>query len=134
VSRRSRSPWTGPPARYTPFDEPRVVKVVTARKDLVQSVTLVGAVTSNSAQPHTSSLPMQARTGAHTRLPRHDQRHPHRTVARRDDQCPDDQGRVTIDFNRAVNSRSRSLTSAPVRPDPGQPAAIAVIAGEKSPR
>jgi len=124
------------PARYTPFDEPRVVKVVTARKDLVQSVTLVGAVTlelgsaayelaANAGKDAALTLAFHDTTnGIHTA--------PWRAVTT---SAPDDQGRVTIDFNRAVNFPF-AFTDFGTCPAPiqGNRLPIAVIAGEKSPR
>jgi uncharacterized protein (DUF1684 family) len=124
------------PGRYTPFDEPRVVKVATAREDLVQSVTLVGTVTFDIGS---AAFELAANTGKDGALTFafHDTTNDIQTASWRavTTSVPDDQGRVTIDFNRAVNFPF-AFTDFGTCPAPIQAnrLPIAVIAGEKSPR
>jgi uncharacterized protein len=124
------------PGRYAPFDQPRVVEVATAREDLVQSVTLVGTVTLELGSATYELAANAGKEGALT-LAFHDttngiQTAPWRAVTT---SVPDDQGRVTIDFNRAVNFPF-VFTDFGTCPAPigGNRLPIAVTAGEKSPR
>jgi uncharacterized protein len=122
--------------RYAPLDEPRIVEVATAREDLVQSVTLVGTVTLELGSATCDLAASAGKDGALT-LAFHDptngvQTAPWRAVTT---SVPEDRGRVTIDFNRAVNFPF-AFTDFGTCPAPfeGNRLPVAVTAGEKSPR
>jgi uncharacterized protein (DUF1684 family) len=122
--------------RYTPFDEPWVVEVSTAREDLLQSVTLVGTVTlelgSTAYELAANSGKDEALTLAFRDMTNGTETAPWRAVTT---SVPDEEGRVTIDFNRVVNFpfafSSFGTCPAPIE---GNRLPIAVTAGEKSPR
>jgi uncharacterized protein (DUF1684 family) len=124
------------PGRYTPFDDPWVVQVATARQDLLQSATILGTVTIEFGATAYELAASTGKDGALTLAFRDTtngiETAPWRAVA---SSVPDQEGRVTIDFNRAVNFpfafSSFGTCPAPVE---GNRLPIAVAAGEKLPR
>jgi uncharacterized protein (DUF1684 family) len=110
--------------------------VATARKDLAQSVTLVGTVTLEVRSVAYELAASAGRGGALTLAFRDTtngtETAPWRAVIT---SVPDEEGWVTIDFNRAVNYpfvfTSFGTCPAPVK---GNRLPIAVTAGERSPR
>lgn len=121
--------------RFEAFGEPRTIQVSTARDDLVQSVTGVGAVT---VDLHGQPVTLVATTGAAGTLniAFHDETNggttaPWRTVGTT---VPDADGRVEIDFNRATNFpfAFSDYGTCPA-PPAGNTLPAAVTAGERAP-
>lgn len=121
--------------RFTPFTEPAVITVETARPDLRQQVTAVGTVEvlldgklhvlTATAGPR-GRLNLAFTDPTNSRLTA-----PWRVVST--DQ-PDDNGSVVVDFNRAVNLpfAFSEFGTCPA-PVPGNHLPIAVNAGERAP-
>ena len=121
--------------RFEPFTEPQIIQVDSARDDLVQYVTGVGTVTVGIAG--TSAKLIATAGGAGTlNIAFHDTTNgnttaPWRTVATT---VPDADGRVTIDFNRAVNFPfAFSDHGTCPAPPAGNTLPVAVAAGEQAP-
>ncbi|MET3806265.1 uncharacterized protein (DUF1684 family) [Nakamurella sp. UYEF19] len=120
---------------FEPFDAPRQIEVSTARDDLVQSITGVGTVTI-VLQGQSVELTVTAGGAGSLNVPFHDGTNGETTARWRAvaTTAPDADGRVTIDFNRAINFPfSFSDFGTCPAPPAGNVVPIAVTAGELAP-
>lgn len=121
--------------RFEPFPQPRTIQVQTARDDLVQSVTGVGTVTLDIAGT-TVTLVATAGAAGTLNIAFHDGTNgagtaPWRSVGTT---APDADGRVRVDFNRAVNFpfAFSDYGTCPAPPE-GNSLPVPVTAGEQAP-
>ncbi|SDO92955.1 hypothetical protein SAMN04515671_2388 [Nakamurella panacisegetis] len=120
---------------FDPFTEPRTIRVSTARADLVQDVVGVGTVT---IRPGGAPVTLIATAGAGGTLniPFHDLTNGAITASWRTvtTAAPDSDGRVQVDFNRAVNFpfAFSDFGTCPA-PPAGNALSLAVTAGERKP-
>lgn len=120
--------------RFEPF-QPRTIQVRTARDDLVQSVTGVGTVTVQIAGKAVTLVATAGASGTFTiafhDLTNGDTTAPWRSVGTT---APDADGRVRVDFNRAVNFpfAFSDFGTCPAPPE-GNSLTIPVPAGERAP-
>ncbi len=121
---------------FEPFEVPRQITVGTARDDLVQQITAVGTVTVvHDGQP--TELVAGAGVGGTLNIAFHDPTNGQTTAPWRavSATAPDADGRVRIDFNRAVNFpfAFSDYGTCPA-PPAGNALPFAVTAGELLPR
>jgi uncharacterized protein (DUF1684 family) len=117
---------------FEPFTEPRSIQVATARDDLVQYVTGVGTVSVDVAG--TAAILIATAGAAGTlNIAFHDATNGDTTAPWRSvgTTAPDAQGRVRIDFNRAVNFPF-AFSDCPA-PPAGNSLPVPVTAGERTP-
>jgi uncharacterized protein len=122
--------------RFEAFDEPRRISVSTARDDLVQQITGVGTVTLEVDGTSYSLIATAGGAGT-LNIAFHDSTNGDLTARWRavPTSVPDDDGRLEIDFNRAINF-PYAFTDYGTCPAPpaGNTLPIAVTAGELAPR
>lgn len=124
------------PGRFTAFDADRPVTVETARDDLRQQITLIGAVT---VELDGQVFPLLAGAGSNGTLSIifHDATNGASTARWRvvGTSAPDQGGRLTVDFNRAVNLpfAFSDYGTCPA-PPAGNRLTVEITAGEKLPR
>lgn len=122
-------------ATFEPFDPPRRIEVRTARADLSQDLTAVGAVTIRIDGREYALLATAAGGGALNIAFRDatngDSTAPWRAV---EIPAPDSDGRVRVDFNRAVNfpSAFSDYGTCPA-PPAGNTLPVPILAGELAP-
>ena len=120
---------------FQPFAQPRAIQVKTARDDLVQNVTGVGTVTVDVAGT-SATLIATAGASATLNIAFHDTTNGDSTAPWRSvgTTAPDADGRVRIDFNRAVNLPfAFSDHGTCPAPPTGNMLPFAVNAGERIP-
>ena len=122
-------------AHYEPFGEPRRIEVATARDDLRQSITGVGTVTL-VLDGRLFELTATAGADGVMNVPFHDRTNGESTALWRSvgTSVPDADGRVQIDFNRAVNFpfAFSDFGTCPA-PPAGNVIDLAIAAGERTP-
>lgn len=123
------------PGRFEPFAQPRLIEVATAREDLVQSVVSVGTVTIHLAGT-AATLVATAGAGGGLNIAFHDGTNGSTTAPWRalGIAAPDADGRVLLDFNRAVNYpfAFSDYGTCPAPPT-GNELPLPIPAGERAP-
>ncbi len=143
----TRTQFTGVPAfgvdrrwlvegRFEPFDQPRLISVLTARHDLVQQITGVGTVELDLDGTKYSLIATAGGAGT-LNISFHDSTNGAETARWRavSTSAPDNAGRVEVDFNRAINF-PYAFTDYGTCPAPpaGNTLPVEITAGERAPR